>query len=81
MLERIAPIRELLDEYRRAKLFDEAAAAAALASTYEPRYRAHRTEFEALKQAVLECPDCTEAIRSHSWPTWPSSPTGASADG
>lgn len=64
MLEVMARVRELLNDLRHAKRIGPDAAT----SAHDVRYAWLRVEYETAKRAVDECPECTKAAESLTWP-------------
>lgn len=65
MLDVMARVRELLNDYRQAKRDGPDAST----SAHDVRYAWLRVEYETTKRAVNECPDCTKAAESLTWAT------------
>jgi hypothetical protein len=64
MLDVMARVRELLNDYRQAKRVGPDAST----SAHDVRYAWLRVEYETAKRSVNECPDCTKATESLTWP-------------
>lgn len=60
----MARVRELLNDYRQAKRVGPDAST----SAHDVRYAWLRVEYETAQRAVNECPDCTRAAESLTWP-------------
>lgn len=60
----MARARELLNDYSQAKRSGPDAST----SAHDVRYAWLRVEYQTAKRAVDECPDCTKAAESLTWP-------------